>query len=428
MLHIFLAALVIACKRTEAIISIHHRLALRIDDAAGKTCRQRHREEGAVNSVAARQTEGNIRHAHNRVDATRLHRADNLAGNRRILCARGNRQCQRVNNDVAAFNAILRCARDNFIGHSNTSCRRRRNALIIKAQSYEYRAIFFRQRQHMRKAVLLAVDGVQHRLAVIQAQGTLHRLVIGGINLQRCIRNRLQSRYSLRNQRRLINARRADIHVQHLRPHANLLQTKAADIIKVIIYQSFLQALFACRIDTLADDNRPFAKVNCLAVGGHSRQTALARATRLQTLAFSNHLRDMLRRRAAAAADDACTLLRQLVHQLSIFLRPYIEAGLAVALHRQARVRVDNQGQADSLEHLRKQLAHLHRSQTAVEADSINAKTLAHQRRCLNSRTGQQLAVLVKGHGDADRQVAVLLSRQHSSLNLIGIAHRFDED
>ena len=280
----------------------------------------------------------------------------------------------------------------------------------------------------MRKAVLLAVDGVQHWLAVIQAQGTLHRLVIGGIYLQRCIRNRLQSRYSLRNQRRLINARRADIHVQHLRPHANLLQTKAADIIKVIIYQCFLQALFAGRIDALADDNRPFAKVNRLAVGGHSCQSALARAARLQALAFGNHLRDMLRRRAAAAADDACALLRQLIHQLSIFLRPYIEAGLAVALHRQAGVRVDNQGQADSLEHLWEQLAHLHRPQTAVKADGINAKALAHQRRRLNSRARQQLAVLVKGHGDANRQVTVFLSRQHSSLNLIGIAHRFDED
>ena len=183
MLHIFLTALVIACKRTEAIISIHHSLALRIDNAAGKSCRQRHREEGAVNSVAARQAEGNIRHAHNRVDATRLHRADNLAGNRRIIRARRNRQRQRVNNDVAAFNAILRRARDNLIGHSNTSCRRRRNALVVKAQRYKHSAVFFRQRQHMRKAVLLAVDGVQHRLAVIQAQGTLHCLVIGGINL-----------------------------------------------------------------------------------------------------------------------------------------------------------------------------------------------------------------------------------------------------
>ena len=94
--------------------------------------------------------------------------------------------------------------------------------------------------------------------------------------------------------------------------------------------------------------------MNRLAIGGHSRQAALARAARLQALAFGNHLRDMLRRRAAAAADDACALLRQLVHQLGIFLRPYVKAGLAVALHRQTGIRVDNQGQADSLEHLRK--------------------------------------------------------------------------
>ena len=33
MLHVFLAALVIACQRTITVISIHHRLALRIDDA-----------------------------------------------------------------------------------------------------------------------------------------------------------------------------------------------------------------------------------------------------------------------------------------------------------------------------------------------------------------------------------------------------------
>ena len=281
MLHIFLAALVIACQRTIAVISIHHRLALRIDNAAGKTCCHRHAEEGAVDSITAGQTEGNIRNTHNGVNATRLHRADNLTGNRRVIGTGGNRQCQRVYNYIAAFNAVFICTGDNFFSHSDTSCCCSGNTAVIKAQCNQHGAVFFCQRQHMLQAVLLAVDGIEHRLAVIKAQRSFHCFVVRCINLQRRIGNRLQRRYSLRSHCCFVNTGRTNVNVQNLRTYANLLQTEAAHIIKVAVDKRFLQTLFAGRINAFADNYRTFAQVYCLAVRGYRRQTAIARTSGL---------------------------------------------------------------------------------------------------------------------------------------------------
>ena len=136
----------------------------------------------------------------------------------------------------------------------------------------------------------------------------------------------------------------------------------------------------------------------------------------------------MLRCCTAAAADDACTLACQLVHQLRIFLRAYIEAGFAVTLYRQSGIRIDNQRQAGCCQHLREQLTHLHRSQTAVKADGIYAQAFAHQSGSFYRSTSQQLAVLIKGHGYANRQITVFLRRQNRSLNFVGVAHRFDKN
>ena len=428
MLHVFLAALVIACQRTITVISIHHRLALRIDDAAGKTCCHRHAEEGAVDSITAGKTEGNIGNTHNSVNTTRLHCADNLTGNRRVIGTGGNSQCQRVHNYIAAFNAVFSRAGNNFFSHGNTSCCSSGNTAVVKAQRNQYSAVFFCQRQHMLQAVLLAVDGIKHRLAVIKAQCFFHCFVIRCINLQRGIGNRLQRRHSLCGHCRFVNARSSNVNVQNLRAYANLLQTEAAHIIKVTVDQCFLQTLFACRIDAFADNYRTFAKMHCLAVGGYRCQTAVTRTSGLQSFAFGNHLRNMLRRCTAAAADDACAIACQLVHQLRIFLRADIKASFAVTLHRQSGIRIDNQRQAGCRQHLREQLTNLHRSQTAVKADGIYAQAFAHQSGSLNSSTGQKLTVLIKGHGHANRQITVFLRRQNRSFDFIGVAHRFDKN
>ena len=354
MLHVFLAALVIACQRTITVISIHHRLALRIDNATGKACCHRHAEEGAVDSITAGKTERNVGNTHNSVNAACLHCADNLTGNRRVISTGGNRQCQRVYNYIAAFNAVFCSTGNNFFSHSDTSCGSCRNTVIIKAQCNQHSTIFFSQRQHMLQAVLLAVDGIQHRLAVIEAQRSFHCFVIRCINLQRGIGNRLQRWHSLCGHCRFVNARRSNVNVQNLRTYANLLQTEAAHIIKVTVDQCFLQTLFACRIDAFADNYRTFAQMHGLAVGGYRCQTAIALTSGLQSFAFGNHLRNMLRRCTAAAADDACSLACKLVHQLRIFLWADIKASFAVTLHRQSGIRIDNQRQAGCCQHLRK--------------------------------------------------------------------------
>ena len=94
--------------------------------------------------------------------------------------------------------------------------------------------------------------------------------------------------------------------------------------------------------------------MHSLAVGGYRRQTAIALTSGLQSFAFGNHLRNMLRCCTAAAADDACALACQLVHQLRIFLRADIKASFAVTLYRQTGIRINNQRQAGCCQHLRK--------------------------------------------------------------------------
>ncbi len=428
MLHIFLAALVEACQRTIAIKGIHHRLALRIDDTAGQACRHRHAKEGAVDCIAPRQAKGNVGHTHYSVNPPSLHSSDNLTGNLGVFGTSRNSHSQRVDYDIAAFDAILSSAGDNFIGNSNASRSRLRNPVIIQAQSYTDCAIFFGQRQHVRQAVLLAVDRIKHRLAVIQAQRTLHGLIIRRINLQRRIGNGLQRRHCLSRHSRLINTRCADIDIQNVRACAYLLQAQAADVIQVTINQRFLQALFACGINALANNYRPLADMHCPAIGRNRCKRAVAAAAWLHALALSNHFGNVLRRSAAAAAHNARSLACQLVHQLSIFVRANVKAGFAVTLHREAGVRIDDNRQTHRAQHLRQQTSHLHGTQAAVKADGINAQALAHQCCSLHRRTSQQLAVLVKGHRYANGQVTVFLGRQNCCLNLIGVAHGFNQN
>ena len=168
--------------------------------------------------------------------------------------------------------------------------------------------------------------------------------------------------------------------------------------------------------------------MHCLAVGGYCSQTAITSTSGLQSFAFGNHLRNMLRCCTATAADNACALACELVHQLRIFLGADIKAGFAVTLYWQAGIRIDNQRQAGCCQHLREQLTHLHRSQTAVKADGIYAQAFAHQGSSFYRSTGQKLAVLVKGHGYANRQITVFLRCQNRSLDFVGVAHRFDKN
>ena len=149
MLHIFLAALVKASQRTIAIEGIQHSLALRIDDTAGKSCCQRHGKKGTINSFATGQAKGNIGYAHNRVDAPRLHSANNLAGNLGVFGTGGNGQGQGVHYDVAALDTVFSSASDNFISNSNATSRSIGNTTIIQAQRNQNCAIFFGQGQHL---------------------------------------------------------------------------------------------------------------------------------------------------------------------------------------------------------------------------------------------------------------------------------------
>ena len=227
--------------------------------------------------------------------------------------------------------------------------------------------------------------------------------------MQRCISNRLQRGHSFSNHSWLVNAGGADVYIKNMGAHIDLLKSQTAYIVQVLGSQRFLQAFFASGIDAFADNNRPLAQMHSPAIAGHGGELAVAIAAGLQVLTFFNHSFDMRRSGATAAAYDARALLRKVIHQLGIFLGTNLKAGFPILFYRQACIRIDDDGQASSGQHLRQQLSHLHGAQAAVEAHGVHAQALAHQRSSLYGSTGEQLAILVKGHGYAHGQIAVFL-------------------
>ena len=228
--------------------------------------------------------------------------------------------------------------------------------------------------------------------------------------MQRRISNRLQSGHCLSNHSGLVNAGGTDVYIKDVSAHIDLFKAQTAYIVQILGSQRFLQAFFASGIDAFANNHRALAQMHSPAIAGHGGELAVAIAAGLQVLAFFNHSFDMRRGGAAAAAHDARALLRKVIHQLGIFLGTNLKAGFAILFYGQACIRIDDDGQASSCQHLRQQLSHLHGAQAAVEAHGVHAQALAHQRSSLNSGTGEQLAILVKGHSYAHGQIAVFFS------------------
>ena len=116
------------------------------------------------------------------------------------------------------------------------------------------------------------------------------------------------------------------------------------DIFNVIFPQRCLEFAFSGRVDPLSDNDRFTANLDRLGEGGNDCAVLPDRGGKAFCPACGDHFSDMLRRGAAATAEQVYPHLCDFPHQAGEFIRVNVEYSPAVFAARQACIGVDNNG------------------------------------------------------------------------------------
>ncbi len=136
----------------------------------------------------------------------------------------------------------------------------------------------------------------------------------------------------------------------------------------------------------------------------------------------------MVRRGAAAAAQDGRAVLQEEGCPAGELLRSHVVDGLAVLQAGQARVGLDHDGQMGVAEDLLQYGAQFAGTGGTVDADGVRPQTgQGHCCRCgVHAQEGA--SVRSEGHGDEDGEICPLLGRQQGGFGLQEVADGLDED
>ena len=135
----------------------------------------------------------------------------------------------------------------------------------------------------------------------------------------------------------------------------------------------------------------------------------------------------MVRSCAAAAACTGNAKCCDLPHVVGELLRVDVVAGHTVLTAGQACVGVCDDGDGTDGEQTFDDRDHLFRSEAAVDAQRIHAEAFQHGDHRLRGAAGEHLAVLVKDHGDKDRQGRILFRAEDGGFGLVTVGHRLDQ-
>ena len=136
---------------------------------------------------------------------------------------------------------------------------------------------------------------------------------------------------------------------------------------------------------------------------------------------------DVLRRRAAAAAEEPCAAPDAFLHALCELLRPDIEHGPAVCFAREPRVGLKEDGDACAPGKFFKKREHFTRAEAAVEAERIHAEPFKQRGHAWNVAAGEQLSAPVQRNGGEDGERAAFLCGKYGRLELISVGHGLDQ-
>ena len=135
----------------------------------------------------------------------------------------------------------------------------------------------------------------------------------------------------------------------------------------------------------------------------------------------------MIRGGSAAASQRGSAVVGDFPHAGSEFFRPDIKHGLPQAVGpRQSRIGIDQQRYGDDFTEPLCDFCHLSWTQGTVESEAVDAKAFHHHRGAFTAASGKKLPAFIKGHGQKDRKITVLLGRKHRGLGFQGIVHGFD--
>ena len=272
---------------------------------------------------------------------------------------------------------------------------------------------------------LLAVDGVDRRFAVVDAQGGFQRGGVGGIQLERHIHHFLQFLDHAREHSDFIHARIADVDIQNLRARVHLRNGDIDDVIQIARQQRLLEALFARRVDSFANDAHAG---NLQRHRRRAEEAAVMDVARAGCHAVDGIVQcaDVVGVRAAAAANDAHARAHHIRHRAGEILRRQV----IMPINRigQTRVRFGNHGQNSRAAKLLKERQQLLRPLRAVQPDSIRAQAFQRPRHGRNRAAGEGAPGRVEAHRHPDGQRRMLLRGKQGGFRLVQVSHRLDAD
>ena len=130
---------------------------------------------------------------------------------------------------------------------------------------------------------------------------------------------------------------------------------------------------------------------------------------------------------SAAAADDPCAFLREFLYDRGKFVRSHVIDGLSVHPPGQPGVGLDHYRQTGEPEHLLYVGPQLCRTQTAVDADHVCAKSFKKGYYSFYVGSRHELAPFVEGYRAKNRQPGIFLYCKHCALEFQGIRHGLDD-
>ena len=298
--------------------------------------------------------------------------------------------------------------------------------MLVQCQADNGSAVFLAKGQDGVQRILLTVDRVDDGLAVVDTQRAGKSLRIGGIELERQIRDGLQVLDKLLQCGGLVNTGQTGVDIQHLSTGLGLGYGLGAGIGAVTVPQSLLQPLFAGGIDALSynGDAVHLDKANRRTqttaadrdlVGGNQRGKGLPQ------------LGDEVRRCAAAAANHGNADRGISFHLCGKFRGIQVVAAVRVG---QTGIGLDKNrytGRDAAAEPLCKR-QNLLGTQRAVDAHGIGTETGGRDGVAFHRTAGKGAAAALKAHRGKDRQGAVFLGGENGRLQFIQIGHRFKKD
>ena len=188
----------------------------RVHDGRGHAGPSCHRQEGSVQTMTVRKTEGNVRSTAGRVDLEFGAEPDDQVERRTTSKVdRPDRHDQRVDNHILTRNAVILGALDDLLRHIIADIRVLGDAGLVIRDGHDGSIVFLHQRKHDFQPLLFARYRVDQRLSLVNRKTGLERGNNRAVDGQRHIDRFLDQLDGFGKDRRFVHHRNAGIHIQH---------------------------------------------------------------------------------------------------------------------------------------------------------------------------------------------------------------------